>query len=190
MSKGITRELILNETEKLIAERGLGSFSLHILADRLGIKAASLYTHISGIEELLAAASEDILKQFHDRQMKAIENKSRSDAIASLAESEREFARENPAFYELIMNLQLSDNKELKDSAACIVEPIMKILSGYDLTDSEKTDAQRMFRAQVYGFISQENHGYFSHFPGSTDDSFHFGIRMISEGIEAMENEN
>lgn len=190
MSKGITRELILDETEKLIAEAGLDSFSLHTLADRLGIKTASLYTHISGIDELLAEASKDILEKFHVKQLKAIEGKNRADAIAALAESERDYARENPSFYELIMNLQLSDNKELKEAAACIVDPIMKILSGYKLTDAEKTDAQRMFRALVYGFISQENHGYFSHFPGSTDDSFHFAMRMISEGIEAIENEN
>lgn len=190
MSKGITKELILGETEKLIAEKGLDSFSLHALAERLGIKTASLYTHISGIEGLLAEASKDILENFHERQLKAIEGKSRFDAIAALAESERNYAGENPSFYELIMNLQLSDNKELKDASACIVDPIMKVLSGYDLTDSEKTDAQRMFRALVYGFISQEDHGYFSHFPGSTDASFNFAIRMISEGIEAMENEN
>lgn len=190
MAKGITRELIINEAEKMIAEAGLDSFSLHTLAERLGIRTASLYTHISGIDELLAEASKDILEKFHDRQMEVIKGKSRMDAVSALADSERSYALKNPSFYELIMNLQLSDNKELKEAAACIVEPVMTVLAGYDLTDSEKTDVQRTFRALVYGFISQERNGYFSHFPGSTDSSFQFGVKMISNGIEALENEN
>lgn len=189
MSKGITREKIIEETEELIAECGISAFSLHALAERLGIKTASLYTHVSGIDEVLAAASEDILRKFHDGQMKSIEGKRRQDALAALAESERSFAKENASFYELIMNLQLSGNQELKDAAACIVEPLMKILSEYRLDEDEKTDAERLFRAVVYGFISQEKHGYFSHFSGSTEDSFRFAVSVISSGIEAMEHE-
>lgn len=190
MSKGITKERITKETKVLIAEKGLSGFSLHCLADRLGIKAASLYTHVSGVDEVLAAASKDILHEFYNRQMQAITGKSRKDALAALAESERSYASENPSFYELIMNLQLSDNQELRDAAACIVEPIMQILSEYNLHTAQKTDVQRMFRACVYGFVSQEKHGYFSHFPGSIDDSFRFSIDIISKGIEVMEHES
>lgn len=55
--KGITKEKIIEESERLIAEGGLSDFSLHMLAERLGIKTASLYTHVSGIEEVMTEAS-------------------------------------------------------------------------------------------------------------------------------------
>lgn len=188
MAKGITKEKIIKEAESLIVENGLSDFSLHILAGRLGIKTASLYTHISGIDEVLTAASAEILQEFHDRQMSAMEGKSRKEALLALAISEREYAKENPAYYELIMNLQLSDNEDLKNAASCIVEPIMSVLAGYKLTTEMRTHAQRTFRACVFGFISQEKHGYFSHFPESIDDSFRLAIRMIATGIEAAEH--
>lgn len=190
MSKGISKEKIIEESEKLIAESGLSDFSLHVLAERLGIRTASLYTHVSGIEEVMTEASKDILNRFHSRLMQSVEGKTRREALYALAAAERKYARENPSFYELIMNLQLSDKQELKDAAACIVEPIMTVLSGYDLNPAQKTNAQRTFRACVYGFVSQEKHGYFSHFSGSTDESFRFAIGAVISGIEAAEHEN
>lgn len=106
----------------------------------------------------------------------------------SLAMSERQYADENPAFYELIMNLQLSDSEKLKEEASCIIDPIMHVLNQYSLQADQKVDAERAFRACVFGFISQEKHKYFSHLSNDTEQSFLFCINTVIDGIEAMEN--
>ena len=188
MSKGITKGIIIREAEKLIEENGISHFSLHVLAQRLHIKTASLYSHISGMDEILEEASMDILHQYHDYQMKTIKEKNGRDALLSLAISERTYAQEHFSFYDLIMNLQLSDNERLKEEASCLIQPIMTILDQYDLNQNQKVNAERAFRASVFGFISQEKHKYFSHLSNDTKESFLFCINTIIDGIEAMKH--
>jgi AcrR family transcriptional regulator len=50
---GDRREQIMSAAEALFSERGFTSTSMRDLADSLGIKAGSLYSHISSKEELL-----------------------------------------------------------------------------------------------------------------------------------------
>ena len=44
--KGLNREGIVEAAKGLIAENGFGEFSMRALAERLGVKTASLYAHI------------------------------------------------------------------------------------------------------------------------------------------------
>lgn len=188
MSKGITKEIIIREAEKLIEEQGITQFSLHELAERLHIRTASLYTHVSGLDEILEEASMDILHQYHDHLMQAIQGKNRTEAVLSLAEAERKYAEKHSSFYDLIMNLQLSDNERLKKEASCIIEPVMTILDQYHLSSRQKVNLERLYRATVFGFISQEKHLYFSHLSKDTDESFLFCIHTVIHEIEAMEH--
>ena len=50
--KGLNTDHIVEAATELIAERGFDQFSLRELADRLGVKTASLYNHISSLSEL------------------------------------------------------------------------------------------------------------------------------------------
>lgn len=188
MTKGITKDEIIKEAKVLIKENGLSSFSLHSLASNLQVKTASLYSHVSGLDEVIECASKEILLEYQKTLEKAVEGKSRKDALMSLAAAERRFAKKNPHFYSLIMNLELSANKELQKVASCITVPVMKVLDGFNLSQIQKTNAERAFRSVVYGFISQEKHGYFSHFKGSKEKSFVFAVNAVCDGIEKEES--
>ena len=61
--QGLTTETVIEAAALLAEEIGCESLTLHKLADRLNIKTASLYTHISGIEELYVLLSDLALKQ-------------------------------------------------------------------------------------------------------------------------------
>ena len=50
--KGLNTDRIVEAAAELIAEKGFDRFSLRELADRLGVKTASLYNHISSLSEL------------------------------------------------------------------------------------------------------------------------------------------
>ncbi len=50
--KGLNTDRIVEAAAELIAEKGFDQFSLRELADRLGVKTASLYNHISSLSEL------------------------------------------------------------------------------------------------------------------------------------------
>ena len=50
--KGLNTDRIVEAAAELIAEKGFDQFSLRELSDRLGVKTASLYNHISSLSEL------------------------------------------------------------------------------------------------------------------------------------------
>ena len=56
-------------------EIGCQNLTLHKLANRLNIKPASLYTHISGIEQLYVLLSDLALKQLGTSMMDAVKDK-------------------------------------------------------------------------------------------------------------------
>jgi AcrR family transcriptional regulator len=60
MSRRNTKEEIILATLELASENGLKSVSMQQIADRVGIRKASLYNHFSSKEEIIAAMYESI----------------------------------------------------------------------------------------------------------------------------------
>jgi len=60
---GLTREQVVRAALDLLDEVGLGGLSMRGLADRLGVRAASLYWHLRDKEQLLDLLSEAILEE-------------------------------------------------------------------------------------------------------------------------------
>src|SRR5438309_11397130 len=58
---GLTRERLVEAALGLINEEGLEGLSMRALADRLEVKAASLYWHVRDRRELLELLAESIL---------------------------------------------------------------------------------------------------------------------------------
>ena len=59
--RGLTRERLVSAALALIDEEGLEALSMRALADRLEVKAASLYWHVRDRRELLELLAEEIL---------------------------------------------------------------------------------------------------------------------------------
>src|SRR5919108_4301546 len=58
---GLTRERLVEAALELVNEEGLEGLSMRALADRLEVKAASLYWHVRDRRELLELLAEEIL---------------------------------------------------------------------------------------------------------------------------------
>ena len=94
-----------------------------------------------------------------------------------LAETYRSFAKEHRELYWLIMNMAAKDNRLLDDAAVLFTDPIKKVLEDFNLKEEESIHYRRLFRAIVHGFVSQEEQGFFSHYPAEVDGSFHFAVQ-------------
>ena len=51
--KGLNRDLIIDTALQLVEQGGPPACSMRALADALEVKAASLYNHISGMDDLM-----------------------------------------------------------------------------------------------------------------------------------------
>lgn len=98
---GPTRERIRDEAYELLARRGVAGLSMRALADRLHIKAASLYKHVRDKDEIIA-----------DLQARGLEELAAAIAAAgpwpsAAIHAYRNWALENPHLYEVCMRRPL-----------------------------------------------------------------------------------
>ena len=79
MEKGNTKQAILKAALELFSVRGYEATSISQIANAVGIRKASLYSHFAGKQEILDALVDTVLEQYGRRSI---------------------FAREDPAFAE------------------------------------------------------------------------------------------
>lgn len=119
--------------------------------------------------------------------MQAIEGWHGEEAVRFLAETYRSFAKEHRELYWLIMNMAAKDSRVLDDAAVLFTDPIKKVLEDFNLKEEESIHYRRLFRAIVHGFVSQEEQGFFSHYPAEVDGSFHFAVQCYIDSLKQGE---
>ena len=164
-SKGLTKEIIIAEAVALIEETGQSTISLHELARRLEIKTPSLYNHIKNTKDLRHAVFQYAMDQLVANQAAAIAWKQQDDAVIAFAEAYYQFAMDNKGLYRLIMSMPQDNDDAEKEMAVPLLETVMDLLSDYGLPDESVAHWQRVLRAILHGFISQEDLGYFYYYP-------------------------
>ena len=93
--KGLTKEIIVNTALEQIEKNGLSAFSLRNLAAFLGVQVSSLYNHIEGQSDLLAEVGICAVNMLTGLEEASIADKLRDEALFSLANAYRRFAREH-----------------------------------------------------------------------------------------------
>lgn len=163
-AKGITKELIVSETIKYIKETEKPMIYLHEIARRLNVKTPSLYNHIKNTKELQYEVYKYAIEKFVENQKLAIENKIKDEAVKSFAEAYYSFAIENKGLYHLIMSIPSEEDDEAKKMALPLLKLVVDVLSNYGLSEESIAHFQRVFRAILHGFVSEEYLGYFYYY--------------------------
>lgn len=188
-SKGLSREVIVKEAINYIRESNQEIISLHEIARRLGIKTPSLYNHIKSNKELQYDVFKYAINLFVDNQKEAIKGLKKDDAIKAFSNAYYNFAKENKGLYKLIMSIPSKDDEYAKEIALPLLNIVVEILKEYELTDFEIAHWQRVFRAILHGFISEEELGYFYFYDDiSLYDSQNLAIQCFLDGIKARKH--
>ena len=188
--KGLNKEIIVDAAKELIEQDGFSAFSMRKLAEKLNVKTASLYAHIDSMEVLFTEIGLSALREQRDCLLNAVAEQHGDAAIIALAEGYRRFAAEHAELYRLIMQMPSGDDAVLKEAAAMTAEPFMRVLGDYRLTEKQKMHWQRVLRGLMHGFVSEEQSGYFSHFPVSVEESYKTAIQCLVNGLRKEEGEN
>lgn len=183
---GLTKERVVAAAAERIERAGAAAFSMHALAEELGVKTASLYNHVESMDALLASVCAYTLAMQREAELAAIAPcRDTEEAITALAEAARRFAKEHRALYRLVLSLAADCGEE--QVGQLIVEPYLRVLDGTALGDAEKLHWQRVLRAIVHGFLSQEDAGFFAHLPVDAEESFRVAIRCYIDGLHEAE---
>ena len=186
VAKGLTREIIVAEAVACMEQTGQPAVSLHELARRLGVKTPSLYNHIKNTRELRYEIFQFAIDKFVANQRAATEGKRRDEAVRAFAEAYHAFAAENKGLYRLIMSIPSEEDERAKETALPLLETGVEILRDYGLTEETSAHWQRVFRAILHGFISEEELGYFYYYKSiDLKQSRDIAVQCFLDGLHA-----
>ncbi|WP_458863133.1 TetR/AcrR family transcriptional regulator [Acidaminobacterium chupaoyuni] len=182
--QGLNQESVVEASIRLIEEKGYAAFSMGELAKSLNIKTASLYNHVESLDSLFTEVGLAAVSQMVVSETRAIEGKTKNEALFAIADAYRAFAKEHNELYRVIMSLQKSKNKVLEQAAGQITQPILQVLSGYGLDTTAQMHWQRILRSMMHGFVAHEAAGGFSHFPIDKNESYQMAIQCVADGLQ------
>ncbi|GAT67272.1 tetR family transcriptional regulator [Planomonospora sphaerica] len=162
---GLTADRVTLAGAELADEVGLEHVTMSAVARRLGVKDASLYVHVRGLEDLrgriaLLAADEKTV-----RVAEATAGRAGKDALVAFANAWRTYARAHPGRYSATQ-IPMRIDPELAARAPGprrAVELTYSMLRAYALAEPDLTDAARLVRSTLHGFVSLEAAGGFAH---------------------------
>ncbi|SDR19487.1 DNA-binding transcriptional regulator, AcrR family [Thermostaphylospora chromogena] len=162
---GLTADRVVLAAAELADEVGLENVTMSAVARRLGVKDASLYAHVRGLEDLrgriaLLAADEKTI-----RIAEATAGRAGKDALVAFANAWREYAHAHPGRY-TATQAPIRIDPELAAQAPGprrAIELTYSMLRAYALTEPDLTDAVRLVRSTLHGFVSIEAAGGFTH---------------------------
>lgn len=170
--RGLNKENIIDAAEELVVEKGYDNFSLREVATRLGVKPASLYNHVKGLEEInvgVALRAADKLKREIEE---AVKDKEPDEALAESMRAYRRFAMQNPELYKAFVRIPLLNDKEVTHIGFRSFSPIREVIDSYGLTKRENIHYARELRAVMHGFIELTNNGFMQKKEVSQDESY------------------
>jgi AcrR family transcriptional regulator len=161
---------IIRAGRDIVEAAGPGRLTMQAVAQRVGVRAPSLYKRVRDRDALLtliAAASADDLTA----RLEASDG-----SLPALARIYRAFAQENPEAFRLMLTTDGA-----ADAMARASRPVLRASAGLVGEDSA-LDAARLVTAWATGFVDMELAGAFR-FEGDLDRAFEYGLDHIVAGL-------
>jgi len=166
---------------ELLEAGGLDAVTMQGVAQRVGVRAPSLYKRFPSRGALIAALGGAALDDLRRALRPADRDPDAANGLRAAATSFRQFAHENPRTYELLfMNLPADARPpaELNALASAPVLDLAQRLVGPD----HALEAARLLTAFANGFVSMELAGAFR-LGGDVDEAFRYGVDVLVEAL-------
>ena len=163
-------EAIVAAGRDILETSGPAGLTMQAVAERVGVRAPSLYKRVRDREALhaaVAAASIDALTARLDAA---------GDDITALAHAYRGFAHDHPEGFRFMFTIA-APHDALQRSAAPLIRAASALVG-----DDDALDAARLFTAWATGFLQMELSGAFR-LGGDVDRAFEYGLCRLTAGL-------
>ena len=159
---GVTEAKLVQAAADLADEAGLPAVSVSALARRFDVRPASIYSHITGLDDLLDLTAALALQELADALAEALPGKAGREALFAFADTHRDYALAHPGRWQAA---QRRVSAEAADGGAgrVIARAARGIVSGYGLTPHDEVHAVRLLGSAINGFVALESGGGFDH---------------------------
>ena len=188
--KGLTIEMIVDTALQLVEEKGYGNFSVRELALRMDVKAASLYNHVNGVEDINREVGKLAATRLNGSLARAVEGKTRDEAVMALAYAYRGFVKENQELYKAIIGMPgLDQGDGTIEVGRESMLAIRNVVCQYQIQDEENVHFSRCFRSALHGFALLEAAGYFTGKNIHSEESFRFLVKGYADWLHRLEEQ-
>lgn len=178
---GLDADAVVSAAAELADAGGLQALTLARLADRLGVRAPSLYAHIGGLDDLRRRLAARGARELAEVLGAAAVGLARGEALAAIACAYRRYAREHPGSYAALQ--RATDVGDDPQAAAAPVQVVLAALRGYGFEGDDALHATRVVRAALHGFVSLEVDGGFG-IPLDLDETFERLVGTLDRGLD------
>lgn len=189
--KGLTMDVIVEAASALVVEKGYNNFSVRELAQTLHVKAASLYNHISSVDDVNREVGKLASQKLNQSLENVTRGKEKDEAIEALSYEYRDFVKNNYELYRAVIGLPALDAPEQGDSLRVVAREsilvIRHVVHQYDIAEEEGVHFSRCLRSALHGFVSLEMAGYFTGRMIRSEDSFRFMVNGYIEWVNSLE---
>jgi AcrR family transcriptional regulator len=157
--------------------------SMSLVAERLGVKAPSLYKHVDGLADLSHRIATLGALELGDAIRDAAQGRAGVDALTAAAQAVRSYAKEHPGRYAAT---QGAAPKGPDDPLAIALERTLRtfaaVLRDYHLDPEREIHAIRMIRSMLHGFAALEASNGFQ-MTMDVDTSLAWMVAFIDRGL-------
>lgn len=182
---GLDPAVVTVAAADLADETGLAQVSMSAVAERLGVRAPSLYKHVGGLDDLVDRIAVLAATEVADEVGRATQGRAGIDALGAAAHAFRGYVRAHPGRYAATVGPRASAADAPDAAAAALrgaLDPFAAVLRGYDLPEAELVHALRTFRSMLHGFTTLETGGGFR-LSEDVDASFAWVVAFLDEGF-------
>lgn len=168
---GLTSDRVVAAAADLADEIGLEATTVSAVARRLGVRVASLYSHVDGAAGLQEGMARLALDELADRAAEALAGRSGRDALVAFATAYRDYARAHPGRY-AATRVRIAPDSPAVEAGRRHAELTLAVLRGYALEGEETVHAVRLIGSVVHGFTDLDLGGSFDHSAPSPEESW------------------
>lgn len=171
MAERLTRSAVVEHAATLSDDIGLEELTITRLGRSLGIAPPGVYRHVADLGDLRGALGQQAAREVAALLSTACAGLAGADALSALAHALRAWAAAHPGRYAALQVAPHPDDADGQAAAGEVIAVIASALRAYRLAGDDLTDAIRLIRSTLHGFVALERGGGFRQ-PRDVDASF------------------
>ena len=166
----------------VLTREGISGLTMQRVGEVVGVRAPSLYKHVSSRSALIRLVAEDLVADVARQLDDAANAGDPRQGLRALAVTLRAFALRDPHGFDLLFTPLPADAAPDTSSLAAAAGPVLRIATKL-VGDDHALDAARTLTAWASGFLRMELSGDFQ-LGGDVSKAFEFGLQTLITGLE------
>ncbi|WP_062385469.1 TetR/AcrR family transcriptional regulator [Demequina iriomotensis] len=173
---------------RLADAAGYDAVTVSAVARELGVRPASMYSHVRDRDALLAGVHRLALGELAERIADQVAGRSGHDALAGLALAHRRYAADRPGAWTALQR-PAADETAASPEAARVASLLAAVIRGYAVPDGATVDAVRLVGATIAGFVALTDAQAFAHRPDAVDGSWAAAVDALDRALASWPQE-